>query len=86
MLGLQLLPFLKENQQGGAKIPPHPDSGEGGVIHLRNFFRKNKPLFCYQFGFQNGYSVSHAVTSCVLMMKKNLHVEFSLIYRKPSTL
>ena len=24
--------------------------------HLVNFLRKNKLLFCYQFGFQNGHS------------------------------
>ena len=32
-------------------------------ICLVNFLRKNKLLFCHQYGFENGYSVNHALTS-----------------------
>ena len=32
-------------------------------ICLVNFLRKNKLLFCHQFGFRNGYSVNNALTS-----------------------
>ena len=41
-------------------------------IRLVNFFRKNKLLFCYQFGFQNGYSVNHALASLRELIRKTL--------------
>ena len=41
-------------------------------IHLVNFLRKNKLLFCYQFGLQNGYSVNHALTSLTELERKAL--------------
>ena len=44
-------------------------------IHLVNFLRKNKLLFCHQFGFRNGYSVNHALTSLTELIRKALHEE-----------
>ena len=41
-------------------------------ICLVNFLRKNKLLFCHQFGFRNGYSVNHALTSLTELIRKAL--------------
>ena len=41
-------------------------------ICLINFFRKNKLLFCYQFGLQNEYSVNHAFISLTELIRKAL--------------
>ena len=41
-------------------------------IRLVNFLRKNKLLFCYQFGFRNGYSVNYALTSLTEPIRKAL--------------
>ena len=41
-------------------------------IHLVHFLQKNKVLFCYQFGFWNGYSVNHAITSLTELTRKGL--------------
>ena len=41
-------------------------------ICLVNFLRKNKLLLCHQFGFQNGYSVNHALTSLTELIRKAL--------------
>ena len=41
-------------------------------ISLVNFLRENKLLFCYQFGFQNGYSVNHVLTSLTELKRKAL--------------
>ena len=41
-------------------------------ICLINFLRKNKLLFCYQFGFGNGYSVNHALLSLTEPIRKAL--------------
>ena len=41
-------------------------------IRLVNFLRKNKLLFCHQFGFRNGYSVNHALTSLTELIRKAL--------------
>ena len=41
-------------------------------IRLVNFLRKNKPLFCHQFGFWNGYSVNNALTSLKKLIRKAL--------------
>ena len=41
-------------------------------IHLVNFLKKNKLLFCHQFGFQNGYSVNHALTTLTELIRKAL--------------
>ena len=38
-------------------------------ICLVNFLRKNKLLFCYQFGFRNGYSVNHALISLTELIR-----------------
>ena len=52
---------------------------------LTNFLRINKLLFSHQFGFRNGYSRNHALTSLTEMIRKafdeDLLVEFSLIFR-----
>ena len=42
-------------------------------ICLVNFLRKNKLLLCHQFGFQNGYSVNHALTSLTELIRKARH-------------
>ena len=44
------------------------------ILHIRlaNFLRKNKLLLCYQFGFQIGYSVNHALTSLTELIRKTL--------------
>ena len=39
---------------------------------LVNFFRKNKLLFCHQFGFRNLYSVNHTLTSLTELVRKAL--------------
>ena len=39
---------------------------------LTNFPRINKLLFSQQFGFRNGYSTNHAVTSLTEMIRKAL--------------
>ena len=41
-------------------------------IRLVNFLKKNKLLFCHQFGFRNGYSVNHALTSLTELIRKVL--------------
>ena len=41
-------------------------------IRLVNFLRKNKLLFCYQFGFRNGYTVNHALSSLTELIRKAL--------------
>ena len=41
-------------------------------ICLVKFLRKNKLLFCYQFGFQNGFFVNHALTSLTKLKRKAL--------------
>ena len=41
-------------------------------ICLVNFLRKNKLLFCHQFGFRSGYSVNHALTSLSELIRKAL--------------
>ena len=41
-------------------------------IRLVNFFRKKKLLFCHQFGFRNGYSVNHALTNLIELIRKAL--------------
>ena len=41
-------------------------------IHLVNILRKNKLIFCYQFGFQNGYSINHALFSLTELIRKAL--------------
>ena len=41
-------------------------------ICLVNFLRKNKLLFCHQFGFRNGYSVNHALTSLTELIRRAL--------------
>ena len=41
-------------------------------IHLLHFLSKNKLQFCYQFGFRNGYSVNHALTSLTELIRKAL--------------
>ena len=40
------------------------------IVHLVNFLRENKLLFCCQFGFRNGYSVNHALTSLTELIRK----------------
>ena len=59
-------------------------------ICLVNFLRKNKVLFCYQFGFRNGYSVNHALTSLTELKRKTLDEDkFAcgvLIYRSTEKL
>ena len=57
-------------------------------ICLINFLRKNKILFYYQFSFQNGYSVNHALTSLTELIRKALGEDkfacgIFVIYRKP---
>ena len=39
---------------------------------LTNFLRTNKLLFPHQFGFRNGYSTSHVLTSLTEMIRKAL--------------
>ena len=39
---------------------------------LTNFIRTNKPLFSHQFGFRNGCSTNHALTSLTEMIRKAL--------------
>ena len=41
-------------------------------ICLVNFLKKNKLLFCHQFGFRNRYSVNHALTSLTELIRKAL--------------
>ena len=41
-------------------------------ICLVNFLKKNKLLFCHQFGSRNGYSVNHALTSLTELIRKAL--------------
>ena len=41
-------------------------------ICLVNFLRKDKLVFCDQFGFRNGYSVNHALTSLTELLRKAL--------------
>ena len=41
-------------------------------ICLTNFLRKNKILFYYQFSFRNRYSVNHALTSFIELIRKAL--------------
>ena len=41
-------------------------------IRLVNFLKKNKLLFCHQFGFRNGYSVNHGLTSLTELIRKAL--------------
>ena len=41
-------------------------------IRLANFLKKNKLLICYQFGFWNGYSFNHALTSLTELIRKTL--------------
>ena len=41
-------------------------------IRLINFLRKNKLLFCYQFGFRNGHSINYALTSLTNLIRKAL--------------
>ena len=41
-------------------------------IRLVNFVRENKLLFFHQFGFRNGYSVDHALTSLTELIRKAL--------------
>ena len=59
-------------------------------ICLVNFLRKNKVLFCYQFGFRSGYSVNHALTSLTELIRKTLDEDkFAcgvLIYRSTEKL
>ena len=42
-------------------------------IHLVKCLGKNKLLFCYQFGFRNGYSVNHALTNLTELIRKALN-------------
>ena len=44
-------------------------------IRLVNFLRKTKLLFCQQFGFRSGYSVNHALTSLIELIRKALDEE-----------
>ena len=39
---------------------------------LRNFLQINKLLFSHQFGFRNGYSTNHTLTSLTEMIRKAL--------------
>ena len=39
---------------------------------LTNFLRINKPLFSHQFGFRDGFSTNHALTSLTEMIRKAL--------------
>ena len=41
-------------------------------IHLLHFLSENKLQFFYQFGFRNGYSVNHALTSLTELIRKAL--------------
>ena len=41
-------------------------------IRLINFLRKNKLLFCYQFGFRNGHSINYDLTSLTNLIRKAL--------------
>ena len=41
-------------------------------ICLVNFLRKNKLLFCYQFGFRNLYSINRALSSLTELIGKAL--------------
>ena len=41
-------------------------------ICLVNFLKKNKLLFCHQFGFRNGYSVNHALTRFTELIREAL--------------
>ena len=41
-------------------------------IRLINFLRKNKLLFCYQFGFRNGHAINYALTSLTNLIRKAL--------------
>ena len=41
-------------------------------ICLVNILRKNKLLFCHQFGFQSGYFDNHALTSLTELIRKAL--------------
>ena len=41
-------------------------------ILLINILRKNDLLICYQFGFQSGYSVKHAPSSLMELIRKAL--------------
>ena len=41
-------------------------------IRLVNFLKKNKLLFCNQFGFGNGYSVNYALTGLKELIRKAL--------------
>ena len=38
-------------------------------IRLINFLRKNKLLFCYQFGFRNGHFINYALTSLTNLIR-----------------
>ena len=40
---------------------------------LTNFLQINKLFFSHQFGFRNGYSTNHALTSLIEMIRKVLH-------------
>ena len=42
-------------------------------ILLINFLRKNKVLFCYEFGFVNNCWTSHALISLIEMIRNALH-------------
>ena len=58
---------------------------------LTNFLQINKLLFSHQFGFRNGYSTNHALTSLTEMIRKALYEDkfacgFSLIFKRPLTL
>ena len=44
-------------------------------ICLVNLLRKNKLLFCHQFGFRSRYSVNHALTSLTELIRKALDEE-----------
>ena len=49
-------------------------------VPLINFLKKNTHLFCYQFGFRNGYPVNHALTSLTELIRKALDKD-KLAYR-----
>ena len=59
--------------------------------HLAIFLQINKLLFSHQFGFRNGYSTNHALTSLTEMIRKALYEDkfacgFSLIFKRPLTM
>ena len=40
------------------------------LTHLTNFLQINKLFFSHKFGFCNGYSTNHALTSLTKMIRK----------------